>query len=512
MKNRKSTGSASTTRNRIRTERLFTELSLAAQCKFLDLILFQEFPAFVMKVFETVSPGDVFLSNWHIDAMTHAAELVIDGKIKRLITTVPPRHLKSIIFSVALPAFLLGHDPTKRVICVSYSNDLAVKHANDFRAIISSDWYRRIFPKTKVSREKDTQYETMTTARGYRYATSLNGTLTGRGADIIVLDDPQKPDEALSEAHRNSAGQWFDTTLLSRLDSKSEGTVVIVMQRLHEDDLAGRLLEKGGWHQLKITAVAEQDEHIPVGPRRRYKRKVGTVIDPRRDSLEDLARLKQSMGELFFSAQYQQEPIPLAGNLIKAEWFREYEVTPTYTYNDVLVISIDTAMKGDPRADFSVATVWLGRGDHCFLLDLWRERVDFPDLRRAAFRLREKHPKATLLIEDKGSGTSLIQDLRANNVAVIGINPEGDKPTRVAKISAQFEAGSVLFPKNAPWLGGLKAELLGFPSVRRDDQVDSITQALSWIGQRRQNRISFVAPIIIRRPRTYFGDMPPDYY
>jgi phage terminase large subunit-like protein len=149
------------------------------------------------------------------------------------------------------------------------------------------------------------------------------------------------------------------------------------------------------------------------------------VIDPRRDSLEDLARLKQSMGELFFSAQYQQEPIPLAGNLIKAEWFREYEVTPTYTYNDVLVISIDTAMKGDPRADFSVATVWLGRGDHCFLLDLWRERVDFPDLRRAAFRLREKHAKATLLIEDKGSGTSLIQDLRANNVAVIGINPEG---------------------------------------------------------------------------------------
>jgi hypothetical protein len=127
-----------------------------------------------------------------------------------------------------------------------------------------------------------------------------------------VLDDPQKPDEALSEAHRNSAGQWFDTTLLSRLDSKSEGAVVIVMQRLHEDDLAGRLLEKGSWHQLKITAVAEQDEHIPVGPRRDHKRKVGTAIDPRRESLEDLARLKQSMGELFFSAQYQQEPIPLA--------------------------------------------------------------------------------------------------------------------------------------------------------------------------------------------------------
>ena len=148
--------------------------------------------------------------------MTYAAEQVIDGKIKRLITTVPPRHLKSIIFSVALPAFLLGLDPTKRIICVSYSNELAVKHANDFRAVMSSAWYRRVFPKTRISREKDTQVETMTTARGYRYATSLNGTLTGRGADIIVLDDPQKPDEALSETHRNSAGQWFDTVSETR--------------------------------------------------------------------------------------------------------------------------------------------------------------------------------------------------------------------------------------------------------------------------------------------------------
>ena len=159
---------------------------------------------------------------------------------------------------------------------------------------------------------------------GYRYATSLHGTLTGRGADLIVLDDPQKPDEALSEAHRNSAGQWFDTTLLSRLDSKSDGAVVIVMQRLHEDDLAGRLLEKGGWHHLKIPAIAEQDERIPIGPGRIYRRKAGTVIDPRRESLEDLERLKQQMTELFFSAQYQQEPIPLAGNIIKAEWFKEY--------------------------------------------------------------------------------------------------------------------------------------------------------------------------------------------
>jgi len=511
MKRPKSRRSATEICDPVSTEQLVAKLSPAARRKYIELELQQDFSVFVMKVFETVSPGDVFLPNWHIDSMTYATQLVMEGKIKRLITTVPPRHLKSIVFSVALPAFLLGNDPTKGIICVSYSNDLSVKHANDFRAVMNSDWYQRVFPATKISREKDTQYETMTTARGFRYATSLNGTLTGRGADLIVLDDPQKPDEALSEAHRNSAAQWFDTTLLSRLDSKSEGAVVIVMQRLHEDDLAGRLLEKGGWHHLKIAAIAEQDEQIPVGSRRIHNRKAGSVIDASRETVEDLARLKQSMGELFFSAQYQQEPIPLAGNLVKAKWFKEYDIAPTLSYNDILVISFDTAMKGEQLADFSVATVWLARGDHSFLLDVWRERVDYPDLRRGALRLREQYPNATTLIEDKGSGTSLIQDLRANNIAVIGINPEGDKLTRLARVTALFEAGKVFFPKNAPWLDCLKAELLGFPNVRHDDQVDSVTQALSWILQHRRNQISIVLPIFVSKPRTFFGDIPPDF-
>jgi hypothetical protein len=282
------------------TEELLARLSPPGRRRYLERMLARDFAAFVMRVFETVSPEDVFLLNWHIDAMTHAAELVIRGQTKRLITTVPPRHLKSIIFSVALPAFLLGEDPTKRIICVSYSNELAIKHALDFRAVVSSEWYRRVFPKTRVSKEKDTQFETMTTARGYRFATSLGGTLTGRGADLIVLDDPQKPEEALSEVQRNGAAQWFDTTLLSRLDSKSEGAVIVVMQRLHEDDLAGRLLEKGGWEHLKIAAIAEDDASIPIGRRCVHNRIAGTIIDPRRN-LERISSLcDKAWGSCFF--------------------------------------------------------------------------------------------------------------------------------------------------------------------------------------------------------------------
>jgi predicted phage terminase large subunit-like protein len=490
----------------VATEDLLAKLGPAALRRYLDLAVARDFSTFVMRTFETVSPGNAFVPNWHIDTMVYAAELMIEGKTTRLIATVPPRHLKSIIFSVALPAFLLGLDPTRRIICVSYSSELAIKHAIDFRAVLASAWYRRAFPKTIVSREKDTQFETMTTGRGYRYATSLGGTLTGRGADLIVLDDPQKPEEALSEAHRNSAGQWFDTTLLSRLDSKSKGAVAIVMQRLHEDDLAGRLFGKGGWEHLKIGAIAERDENVAIGANRLHARRAGTVIDPRRESLEDLEGMKRSMGELFFSAQYLQEPIPLAGNLIKAVWFKHYDVAPILGGNDLMVISIDTAMKGTPSADYSVATVWLCRDEHAYLLDLWRDRVDYPELRQAVRRLQEKYPSAYFLIEDKGSGTSLIQDLRSEKKTPIPINPEGDKITRLAAVSVQFESGAVWLPKAAPWLSSLKAELLGFPNVKNDDQVDSVSQALTWMKRRRLNRIPIVPPIIIYG-QPYSGDI-----
>jgi predicted phage terminase large subunit-like protein len=226
--------------------------------------------------------------------------------------------------------------------------------------------------------------------------------------------------------------------------------------------------------------------------------------------LDDLERLKHSMGELFFSAQYQQEPIPLAGNIVKAEWFKYYDFAPSICdSDDLVVISIDTAMKGSPSADFSVATVWLARGEKSYLIDLWRERVDYPELRRAVCQLRERYPTAALLIEDKGSGTSLLQDLRSENKTPIPINPEGDKITRLSAASVQFESGAVWFPEAAPWLSSLKAELLGFPSVKHDDQVDSVSQALAWIKHRRQyHDVALATPIVVfSRPRESF-DIP----
>ena len=215
----------------------------------LEALLRRNLNAFVEKSFSTLAPGQAFVPAWHLQAIGWQLERVRRGEIRRLIINMPPRSLKSIMTSVAFPAFLLGHNPAQRIICVSYSGDLAKKHANDFRALVEAPWYRDLFPGARIGK-KDSETEIELTARGFRLATSVGGTLTGRGGQLIVVDDPLKPDDALSEAKRSAANQWFANTLLSRLDDKRTGAIVIVMQRVHMDDLTGFLLSQSDEWEL----------------------------------------------------------------------------------------------------------------------------------------------------------------------------------------------------------------------------------------------------------------------
>ena len=266
--------------------------------------------SFTRRAFEVVSPGETLHLNWHIQAMTYELDRVRRGKCRRLIITMPPRNLKSITVSVAYPAFLLGQDPTKKIICVSYSGDLAAKHAADFRTVMESDFYKRVFPDTRISPRKNTEFETQTTRRGGRLATSVGGTLTGRGGNVVILDDPMKPKEAMSETARASVIEWYKGTLLSRLNMKTEDAIIVVMQRLHVDDLVGNLLEQGGWEHLDIPAIAQESQRIPLGGGRFYDRQVGDVLDPVREPQHVLDELKAAMGTMDFSAQYLQRPVP----------------------------------------------------------------------------------------------------------------------------------------------------------------------------------------------------------
>ncbi|MDO8432186.1 MAG: hypothetical protein Q7S58_07215, partial [Candidatus Binatus sp.] len=202
---------------------------------------------FIHRTFLTVAPAQPYLRNWHIDAMAYHLEQCASGAIKRLIITLPPRYGKSICASVAFPAFVLGRDPSKRIICASYSENLAGKHAGDCRAVMESDWYRGVFPGTRISRDKNTELNYVTTRHGFRFSTSVGGTLTGRGGNLIIIDDPINPEGAMSETKRASVNNCFDSTLYSRLDSKRDDVIILIMQRLHLDDLAGYVMAREPW-------------------------------------------------------------------------------------------------------------------------------------------------------------------------------------------------------------------------------------------------------------------------
>src|SRR6266853_5566735 len=224
----------------------------------LEAMLRHDFPSFVAKTFSTLCPGEIYLDNWHLECLTWRLSQTAERKRVRLIINLPPRSLKSIVASVALPAWLLGQNPSRRIIEVSYSDELARKHARDTRTILEAPWYRRAFPATRVSPRKNTETEFTTTRQGFRLATSIGGTLTGRGGDVIIIDDPIKPGDAESEAERRRVNEWYDKTLYSRLDDKEAGAIILVMQRLHEDDLTGHLIEKGEFEVLSLSAIATE--------------------------------------------------------------------------------------------------------------------------------------------------------------------------------------------------------------------------------------------------------------
>jgi predicted phage terminase large subunit-like protein len=461
-------------------------------------ILRNDLPTFIHKAFTTLCPGQEFERSWHIKAIAYRLEQVRRGEIKRLIINMPPRSLKSISASVAFPAFVLGRDPTRRLICVSYSAELAKKHSNDFRALVETPWYRSVFPATRIGPYKNSEIEIEFTSRGFRLATSVGGTLTGRGGDIIIIDDPLKPADAYSETKRNQANEWFRNTLLSRLDDKRTGAIVIVMQRVHMDDLTGFVTgQSGEWKVLNLPAIAEVDEDVPISATEVYHRRAGEALSPVREPLSVLEDLKRQLGSDAFSAQYQQMPVPPGGAMIKRHWIERYNELPPEQERLIILQSWDTANKGGPENDFSVCTTWVvTRNRRWYLIDVWRKRVDYPELKAAVQTLAAKYKATQVLVEDAGAGTSLVQELRSGKVlGIVAVKPERDKVSRMSVVSAKFESGEVFLPERAPWLADFERELFAFPGAKHDDQCDSVSQAISEQNYKFPMIISMCSPL-----------------
>jgi predicted phage terminase large subunit-like protein len=451
-----------------------------------EALLRADFASFAQHCFHELNPRTLFAAGWYHDILAAKLEAVRTGRSRRVIINMPPRHLKSHLASVCFPAWCLGHDPSAQLLCVSYAQDLADKLSRDCRQIVASNWYRQLFA-TRLSAQRQAMSEFETTAQGCRLATSVGGVLTGRGADIIIIDDPLKPEEALSRIQRQAANDWFDHTLYSRLNDTRTGAIILIMHRLHEDDLAGHVLAQEDWEVVCFPAVAEDDEVWMLDSelgRQSFMRQRGEALHPERQPLATLEQIRRTIGEYNFAGQYQQAPSPLGGGMVKDAWFRSYAPNERPEKFDRILQSWDTANKASELSDFSVCTTWGIKGKDLYLLHVLRRRMEYPELKRAVCEQCAAFEASVVLIEDKASGTQLIQELIHEGVhAVTRYQPQADKVMRMHAQTAMIENGFVHLPKEAAWLAEYLHELTAFPKGKHDDQVDSTAQMLDWFKQ-----------------------------
>lgn len=446
-----------------------------------DQLCREDFRSFAIRAFPVVEPNLLDPAR-HIDIICRLLEKVTLGLVLRALVCIPPRYLKTYLISIAYTAWLLGKNPSARIICVSYGAALAEKFNADTLKLMKSPWYKRIFPGTILDPKKQSATEIGTTSGGYRFATSIGATLTGRGADIIIIDDPLKANEAHSPTARESCIDWFNTTVHTRFNNPKKGKIIVVAQRLHAEDLPGHLIETGGWEELILPAVNPSQQAYDIvdgGDKALFA--AGRILQPSRHDLAQLTQLKIEMGEHDFEAQFNQCPLPPGGATFKNSWVRRYDKIPGPEKVQGVIQSWDTAYEGDEHNSWTVCTTWAKCADGYYLLDVWRDRPKFPDL-VSQVRAQKKKWKANLVVvEKKASGISVIETINENGpqLWLMWQSPEKGKVERAQQQTVKFEQGKVWLPTEAAWLPAYESELFQFPHAKFDDQVDSTVQLLS---------------------------------
>lgn len=449
---------------------------MVSQKKLMTALLREDLVSFIAKCFHHLMPTKNFYCNWHIEVIAEYLRAVCDGQVSRLIISMPPRHLKSLCTNVAWPTWLMGKNPSNKIITVSYSRDLSAKHALDARQIMQSAWFDKLFPHFALSNEQNSKYKMNTTVNGFRLSTSVDSTITGEGADYIILDDPHNPAHIFSVKRRNKVIEWFERVIMSRLDDYNKGAIVVVMQRLHKDDLAGWLLASNRWTHLSLPIVAEQTMHFTtrIGAlEKTITFEQGAILDNYRYNHDNIKQIKNEVDAYVFASQYMQNPIDIDNNPIKARYLVRYKQHPV----GPVIMSWDTA--ASKNGCYSVGSVWVTHNGEHYLLDIIRGKWQYSELKSIVIDSYDRWKCVRVLIENKSSGQQLLQDL-PSHIAVVTINPVESKESRLLKVVGLFEKGRVLLPETAPWLFDLEYELLSSPK-NSDDQIDSITQYLLWI-------------------------------
>jgi predicted phage terminase large subunit-like protein len=484
---------------------------------------------FVRLAWHVVEPSTPFVDGWHIDAITDHLQAITRGEIRNLLINVPPRHMKSLLVSVFWPCWEWLRCPQRRWLFSSYAASLSIRDSVKCRRLIESPWYQANWgDRFALAGDQNAKARFENDRSGYRLSTSVGGAATGEGGDRIVCDDPHSVQEAESDAVRKATLDWWDVVMSTRLNNPKTAAKVIVMQRCHQQDLSGHMLEQGGWEFLCLPAEYEVTARVTAVGWTDPREQPGELLWPERFGVPEIADLKRSLGSYAAAGQLQQRPSPAEGGILKRPWWRYWQpkhldlppvqirmpdgaalsiqAVPLPDSFDVQAQSWDCAFKDLVTSDYVVGQTWGAIKADRFLLDQRRDRLDMPRTVEAIRAMSEKWPRAAAKwIEDRANGPAVIQSLQHEVSGLIAVNPDGGKIARAQAVSPQCESGNVYLPHPAiaSWVEGFIEECAAFPNAAHDDQVDAMTQALTKLQQRRA--VEFCSPVSLTMTNYWSG-------
>ncbi len=435
----------------------------------------ENFYLFLRHMFPVVAPGQSLSGDDYLETLCFELKQAAETPGGRLMVTMPPRYLKSIAASFLQPAWLIGRDPKLKIIVASYGEKLTQNHARMFGAVVASRRYQRVFPHMSAKPKVNSVTEFTTAAGGGRRTATVGGAITGIGADLIIIDDIMKASDASSEAAREEARRYHDETLYSRLNNKAEGSIIVVQQRLHQDDLIAHLLEKGTYRHLNLPALAERPAQNDLYNGFTWSRDVGDPLAPGRENTAALDIIRGDVGEAAFRTQYQQDPASAGSPML--DFFKVRVLDKSASDIRILktVQAWDTAVKDGPNCDYSVGMTFGWDDGRWVLLDVQRRRMNFADLKACARKMYEKWQPELAIVEDSANGSALYVDLRGEGILIKPFGVSGSKEERFSVAAEWLESGKIALLRNTDYFEDLRRELLGFPQGRFDDQVDTIS-------------------------------------
>ena len=475
---------------------------------------------FIRQMWTTLDPHD-YVHGWHIDAICEHAEAVIGLEILRLVINIPPRHMKSISLSVGLTPWAWLKKPELQFVYFSYASTLSIRDGVKARRVLDSPKYKDWWgDKFQLTSDQNTKIRYDNDKGGYRICTSVDGVATGEGGDLLIIDDANNVQEAESDPVRTGTNTWFDEVIQSRFNNPKTGALISIQQRSHAKDLTGHIMSKYGddYTYLILPGRFEIDTRRKMALRTFHgftdpRKEEGDLLWPERFGPPEMEALEKGLGVFGTAGQIQQRPAPREGGIVPLDKFNRYKVMPAMETWLRISLTFDTALKEKELNAYSVGQAWVETSRGLFLLYIWRKKCRYPDLRRSAKNLCEVWTPHEVLIEDKSTGCTLIQDLQEEKKYPIkGIDPGGvDKVMRMEAEASAIDSGLCWLPEdasvvitnpaggemNCSWLTEFEDEVINFPNGEYKDQIDPMSQFLKTVRERRQKKVPVVAPLFV---------------